>query len=128
MTSGYSVAVENALQDQALRGTPYPIAPGTMASMHTADPGATGANEVTNAGGSTYARQACTWGAAAGGVSNLAAPVDFPGMPPVTVNFFGVWTPGGVFVGGAPCSPRTLVLNDIYRLNTNTTLSMTRSP
>lgn len=37
----------------------------THVSLHTADPGGTGANEVT---GGSYARKAVTWGAASGGV------------------------------------------------------------
>jgi len=57
-------------------------------SLHTADPGETGANEV--AGGS-YARQQVAFGAASGGTLSNSAQVDFAGMPATTVVAWGAW-------------------------------------
>jgi hypothetical protein len=57
-------------------------------SLHTADPGETGASEV--AGGS-YARQAASFGAASGGQVQNDAILDFAGMPATTVVGFGIW-------------------------------------
>jgi len=58
-------------------------------SLHTADPGETGANEVT---GGSYARQSGSFGnAAAGAVANTAQ-VDFTGMPAVTITHVGIWS------------------------------------
>jgi len=128
MTSGYSISVANAVQDQVLRGVAYPFAAADRISLHTADPGLTGANEVVNSGGSTYSRQVGVWGAAVGGVSALTANVDFNNMPPGTINYFGVWTAAGQFQGGAPCTNRTLVQGDSFRLNTGTTFTASRSP
>jgi len=57
-------------------------------SLHTADPGTTGASEVT---GGTYARVAVTWNAASGGsVSNSGAlSINLPAS--TTASYFGVW-------------------------------------
>lgn len=71
-----------------------------FASLHTADPGAGGANEV--AGGSpAYARKAITWNAAASGnLDNNANPVfDVPAG--TTITHVGFWSlvSGGTFYG-----------------------------
>lgn len=67
-------------------------------SLHTAYPGSAGANEV--AGGS-YAQQTCTFGAAAGSVRTLSAPVAFS-VPACTVEWVGFLTAGGSM---RACSP-----------------------
>jgi hypothetical protein len=76
-------------------------------SLHTADPGTTGASEVT---GGTYARVAVTWSAAsAGAVSNSAAlSINMPAS--TTASYFGVWsasTTGTYYIGGALSSSIT---------------------
>lgn len=70
-------------------------------SLHTADPGTTGASEVT---GGTYARVAVTWNAASGGqVTNSGAlSINLPAS--TTASYFGVWsasTAGTYYIGGA---------------------------
>lgn len=70
-------------------------------SLHTADPGTTGASEVT---GGTYARVAVTWNAASGGtVTNSGAlSINLPAS--TTAAYFGVWsasTAGTYYIGGA---------------------------
>lgn len=58
-------------------------------SLHTGDPGETGANEAT---GGSYARQSGAFGnAAAGAVSNTAS-VSFTGMPTATITHVGIWS------------------------------------
>lgn len=115
--AGFGDAVENALLDVVLRGVPWAQAAADRFSLHTADPGETGANEVTGGG---YARGIGAWAAASGGSSLLAGPVDFTNLPAVTVTHFGVWTPTSVFVGGGPTTTRTLVAGDSYRLGPTT--------
>jgi hypothetical protein len=70
-------------------------------SLHTADPGTTGASEVTG-GSPAYARKAQTWNAASGGaLDNSNAPVfDVPAG--TTVTHFGLWSAAsaGTFYGG----------------------------
>jgi hypothetical protein len=68
------------------------------ASLHTAFPGLTGANEVSG-GSPAYARKAVTFGAAAGGSRALSAAVTFD-VPATTVRWFGFWA-SSTFVGYA---------------------------
>lgn len=77
----------------------------TWVSLHTADPGTTGASEV--AGGSpAYARKAGTWNpAASGNLDNSNAPVfDIPAG--TTITHFGLWSAAsaGTFYGGGALS------------------------
>ena len=70
-------------------------------SLHTADPGTTGASEVT---GGTYARVAVTWNAASGGsvTNSNALSINLPAS--TTAAYFGVWTAstaGTYYIGGA---------------------------
>src|ERR1700738_1920908 len=68
------------------------------ASLHTAFPGLTGANEVSG-GSPAYARMAASFAAAAGGSRALSAAVTF-NVPATTVRWFGFWS-SGAFVGYA---------------------------
>lgn len=87
--AGFSTTAKNTMLDALLP---------TLASLHSADPGATGANEL--AGGSpAYARKAITIAAAAGG-SRAASTQPIFDVPAGTVAYYGLWTAGGVFVGG----------------------------
>lgn len=72
----------------------------TYASLHTADPGETGANELTG-GTPPYARLPLTWSPSSGG-SKGAAMVTFNVPAGVTVTHFGLWTAatGGTWRGG----------------------------
>jgi hypothetical protein len=75
---------------------------GGWLSLHTADPGTTGASEVTG-GNPAYARQQTTWGNAANGVlTGSAQTLDIP--PATTIGWFGVWTDsaGGTWITGGP--------------------------
>ena len=119
--AGFSNTIENAILDLVLSATAYAHGAANRFSLHTGDPGETGANEVV---GGSYARVAGTWAAASAGAASPAAPVDFPGMPAVTVTHFGVWTAAGVFVGGGATTNRALLAGDTYRLNTTTTFTL----
>lgn len=71
----------------------------TQASLHTAFPGTTGANEVAG-GAPAYARKNITMNASAGGQRALNAAVIFD-VPATTVRWVGYWN-GATFVGTAP--------------------------
>jgi len=59
-------------------------------SLHTGNPGTTGANECTDA---NYVRQAITFAAASGGVSTSDLAVAFPAMAASqTIDGVGIWT------------------------------------
>jgi hypothetical protein len=60
----------------------------TFISLHTADPGTTGASEVS---GGTYARIATSWGTvSAGSVTGSAATINVPAS--TTITHWGLWT------------------------------------
>ncbi len=91
-----SVTARNALADAIAAGA-------TWISVHTADPGTTGASEVV---GAPYARKQTVWGAASGG-DRLGSQVlvDVPAGGPYT--HFGAWSSvsGGTFWSGNTLTP-----------------------
>lgn len=68
----------------------------TQASLHSADPGATGANELS---GGAYARKSVTIPAASGGERKLSTTTRFDVPAGATVSHVGYWN-GSTFVGG----------------------------
>ncbi len=99
-----STAAKNLMLD-ALAGVNPPLS-ATYASLHTGDPGGTGASEVTG-GSPAYARRAITWNTASGGGlddASVASAFDVPGA--TTVTHFGLWSAssGGTFLGGGALS------------------------
>lgn len=80
---------------------------GVYLSLHTADPGTTGANEVT---GGSYVRQSITWNAASGGTQTSSNGQTFAGMPAVAGNLWiGLWSAStsGTFYWGDPTAAVT---------------------
>jgi len=67
-------------------------------SLHSGFPGVTGANELTGGG---YARVACTFNGASGGVRTLAAVTNFTVGAGHTVRWVGLWS-AGTFKGYSP--------------------------
>jgi hypothetical protein len=90
------------------------------ASLHTADPGTTGASEVA---GGTYARKAVTWAAASGGSDSTSASVQFNVPAGTTISHCGLWSAlsGGTYYGGGALSAtETFAAAAPYDLNTVT--------
>lgn len=81
---------------------------GSWVSLHTADPGTTGANEATG-GSPAYARKQTTWtgGASDGVVPGSQVTID---LAAGTYTHFGIWTAStaGTFVGGGTITSTTL--------------------
>lgn len=77
---------------------------GDFASLHTADPGTTGASEASG-GSPAYARKSITWSAAASG-SKASSNSPVFDVPAGTYGWFGVWSAvsGGTFKGGGALS------------------------
>jgi hypothetical protein len=69
-----------------------------FASLHTAEPDASGSSEVT---GGTYTREAITWAAASGGTAVSDAEIVFDVPTGVTITHLGYWSAGtaGTFYG-----------------------------
>ena len=76
-------------------------------SVHTADPGTTGANEATG-GSPAYKRVATTWSAPANGqVTGSLVTID---LPPGTYTYAGLWSAltGGTFIDKVAIPSTTL--------------------
>lgn len=89
----------------------------THVSLHTDDPGTTGADEVT---GGSYARQAVTWGAASGGSKTNSSALTFSIPAGTTITHVGLWTAStnGTFLGGGPLdSPQSYPTGGTYTIN-----------
>lgn len=80
---------ENQVLDEIFNagGGTFPSA-NVYVSLHTGDPGETGANEAT---GGSYARQQADFSAAASGTLSNSANIDFTLMPAATIVAWGIW-------------------------------------
>lgn len=95
-----SVAAENAALN-GLNGTGTVNTIGFV-SLHSATPGTTGASENAATGG--YARQACSWNAAASGSKTNSTALTFSTAGTVAVTHVGTWdaaTVGNYAIGAA---------------------------
>lgn len=88
---------------------------GTFISLHTADPGSTGASEVT---GGTYARIATTWGTVSNSaVTGSAVTIDVPAGTTITHwGLSSLVTAGTFYYGGTLPAPETFGSNGTYSL------------
>lgn len=108
---------EDALLDAIFNTTSY--APTNIyMSLHTADPGETGASEVT---GGSYARQTVTasFAAASGGSVSTNVDINFTLMPAATVTHIGIWdasTAGNFLWGGTLTASKTTNSGDTFQI------------
>lgn len=112
--------LEAALINHVLRNTPY-IVPATLyVGLCTADPGETGsiANEVTGGG---YARQAISFDAPTGGVTQNSLDVVFPQATAdwgtiTHVIIADAATAGNVLFYGALTASKQILVGDIFKI------------
>jgi len=98
---------------------------GCHVSLHTADPGVTGASEVT---GGTYGRQSVSGTgtyptAATTSITNSAAAITFTLMPACTVTHVGFWdaaTTGNFLQGQILSASKAVNANDTFQFPTST--------
>lgn len=100
------MALTNATKEAAADAV---IALGAYVSLHTADPGTTGASEASG-GSPAYARQQTTWSADAvddGVRTGTQVTIDAPAG---TYTHVGLWSAasGGTFIGGTAITSTTL--------------------
>lgn len=80
-------------------------------SLHSADPGTTGANEIT---GGSYARQAIIFGAASAGVVTSTDAQSFTNLPSESGGcpYFGIWSAStaGTYEGGGGTTGLSVVI------------------
>ena len=106
------------LLDHVLKGASFTQPTNVYVSLHTADPGTTGASEC--AGGS-YARQlaSSSFAAASGSSKASNADINFTSMPACTVTHVGIWdasTVGNFLWGGSLSASKTVNSGDTFQL------------
>lgn len=125
--AGASTYTKNNILKALLQGTALPLPAGTYVSLHTADPGATGANEVTVGAFPAYVRRKAEgagamgtgWTTATVGSSSNTNQLTYPsnnGAGSVTVTHFAIWdalSGGNCINSAALTTSRTLAINDI---------------
>jgi hypothetical protein len=111
-TAGKNLALD------ALRGT-APANHITHISLHSADPGATGANNEISGGSPAYARQSITWSAASGGNLDSSNTPEFNVPADTTVSHWAAWsasTGGTCYAVGALSASEPFVAQGTYTL------------
>jgi hypothetical protein len=79
---------EDKILDHMLRGTAFTPPTAVYVSLHSADPGETGANEIS---GGSYARKQVTFNAPSGGSMTNSNLLRWDNMPAVTVTHVALW-------------------------------------
>ena len=108
---------EDKLLDAVFNAASFSVATAYV-SLHTADPGETGADECT---GGSYIRQLGSFGAASGGALANDANCVFTLMPACTVTHAGIWdaeSAGNCLWAGALAASKTLNAGDTFQINT----------
>lgn len=88
-------------------------------SLHTADPGTSGANEVS---GGAYARQTAVFSVADAGQSSNSQQVVWIDLPACTITHCGVWRGTTFLFGAALTQPRTALAGDGFFFRPNTVI------
>lgn len=107
--------LENKILDKVFRNTDFTVTT-VYVSLHTADPGETGASEVT---GGSYARQATAFDVAASGATENSALESFTSMPAVTITHVGCWdaaSSGNFLWGGALTASKVVNSGDTVEI------------
>lgn len=102
--------------NKVLRNTDFTHPTTVYVSLHTADPGETGASECS---GGSYARQACAFDAPASKATSNSADESFTNMPACTVTHAGLWdaSSAGTFLwGGALTASKVVNSGDTFKL------------
>jgi len=110
--------LEAALGNAVLRNISYTSPAKVYLSLHTSDPGETGANEIT---AGDYARQEIAFSAPTDGVFPNTANIDFPvsSKDHGTITHFAVWDAsiaGNLLVYGELTASRTYNIDQFLRV------------
>ncbi len=115
-----STSARDQLVNKLYRNTDFTSPVTVYVSLHSSDPGITGAGEI--AGGS-YSRKAITFSAPSGGIVSNSSLIEFQGMPAVTVTHLGLWAAasGGQFLmGGSANATKTYGVGDTCQIKAST--------
>ena len=109
---GFTTATKNSMLDSQTID---------LCSLHTGDPGASGASNEVTGGTPAYARKAAVFNAAGSSARALNADVTFD-VPACTVAYVGFWaTSGTVFKGSQIVTSEVFAAQGQYKLNATTT-------
>ena len=111
--------LENALVNATLRNTAYTSPSAVYLALYTADP--TDADSGTEVSGTSYARQAITFGAPSNGVTTNSAAIEFPqaGGSWGTITHVGIRdasTSGNLLFHTALDASKTIATGDVFRV------------
>ena len=111
--------LENALDNATLRNTAYTSPSAVYLALYTADP--TDADSGTEVSGTSYARQAITFGAPSNGVTTNSAAIEFPqaGGSWGTVAYIGIRdasTAGNLLYHSPLDASKTIATGDVFRI------------
>jgi hypothetical protein len=111
--------LENALVNATLRNTAYTSPSAVYLALYTADP--TDADSGTEVSGTSYARQAITFGAPSNGVTTNSAAIEFPqaGGSWGTVTHVGIRdasTAGNLLYHTPLDASKTIATGDVFRV------------
>jgi hypothetical protein len=81
-------AIMDMILEKILNGTDFDHPTNLAISLHTADPGQTGADEVS---GGSYARQEPSFGTVSEKSATTDADIEFVDMPDCTITHLGLW-------------------------------------
>jgi len=127
--SAASNYLENAIINATLRGQTFPSISSVYISLHTGDPGDTGANEVSTTDWPSYTRLDSTrgegsladaWGVPNNGVTSNNKQLLFPvfnGGSSLQVTHFGLWdasSGGNLLIASSLDVPRTIQPGDVF--------------
>ncbi|AAQ54993.1 virion-associated phage protein [Burkholderia phage Bcep22] len=126
--SAASDYTENNVINSLLRGVAFPLPTKTYLSLHTADPGDAGGNEVTTAAWPAYVRKDAEvggaigsgWAPPANGTTTNSNQVIYPaqnGASAITVTHFAIYdapTGGNMLAHAALNTARTLQPGDVF--------------
>lgn len=89
----------------------------TFLSLHSGNPGSTGAGELVG-GSPAYARKSAAWNPASAGAKTLSNAPTFDVPPSTTVAFVGVWSAvtGGQFLGYIDTPDESYTLQGTYQV------------
>lgn len=110
--------LENALINGTLRATTYTAPTTVYVSLHSADPGDGGGNEIS---GGSYARKAVTFGAPSNGVTTNSADVTFDQATASwgTITHIGIQdalTTGNLLYHTPLTTSKTIDTDDVFRI------------
>lgn len=126
--SAASNYTENNVINALLRGVAFPLPSKTYLSLHTANPGESGGNEVSTANWPSYVRKDAAngdaietgWNTPSDGVTTNAQQILYPshnGVSAITITHWAIYdaATGGNMLAYAPLNtPRTLQPGDVF--------------